>query len=165
MVNVNGRPHGDLVAFAIRLQRVKRRCLHQPDHVRRGINRWQFWMMGRERVLELDGFLSFGARADGNLFSHPSLSKKEMSQRFYRIIGSNLRDPRTVSSQAAAVAVRRASMPSSAFQSMRAAFSAASRAASAASGRAAIRFSSCVRRPRAWWTSAVACSVKYPQLL
>ena len=46
---------------------------------------------------------------------------------------------------ATAIAVRRASIPSSACHSMRAAFSAASRAASAASGWAAIRFSSCLR--------------------
>jgi hypothetical protein len=26
-----------------------------------------------------DGLLGFGARADGNLFGHPSFSKKEMS--------------------------------------------------------------------------------------
>src|ERR1700688_4366484 len=78
MFNVDGRPHSDLVAYAIRLQRVKRRCLHQADHVRRGIHRRQFRMMGREGVLELYRFLSFGARADGNLFGHSHyLSKKK----------------------------------------------------------------------------------------
>src|SRR5580700_188368 len=36
MLNANGRSHRDLVAFAVRLQRMKCRRLHQPDHVRRG---------------------------------------------------------------------------------------------------------------------------------
>jgi hypothetical protein len=38
-------------------------------------------MMGREGMFELDGFLGFGAHAEGDRSGHgPYLSKKEMNQ-------------------------------------------------------------------------------------
>src|ERR1022692_2591097 len=78
MFNVDGCSHSDLVAFTVRLQGVKRRGLHQADHVWRGIHGRQLGMVGRERVLEFDGLFGVAARPDGNLFSHSRyLSKRK----------------------------------------------------------------------------------------
>src|SRR5579864_771252 len=45
VLDVDRSSYRDLVVFAERLQRLKCRRLHQPDHVRRGIHRRQFGMM------------------------------------------------------------------------------------------------------------------------
>ena len=138
-----------------------RRQFPSDDHVRSGIDRRQPRMVRGECVIELDRLLGLGVSANGNVSSHSC----DLCKRKEPMILSNhwlepeskpveLRStgqPRRLSlhglaNYATAIAVRRASIPSSAFHSMRAAFSAASRAASAASGWAAIRFSSCLRQ-------------------
>jgi hypothetical protein len=67
VLDVNGCPYRDLIVSTMRVQRMERSRLHQADHVRGRVNRRQLRMMGRERVLEVDGFLRLTARADGNL--------------------------------------------------------------------------------------------------
>ena len=54
--------HRDLVALAIGLERLKRRRLHEPDHVRRRVNRRQFGMMRGQRVLVWIGRASIPSR-------------------------------------------------------------------------------------------------------
>src|SRR5579872_7129123 len=78
---------GDLVAFAVGLQRVKCSRLHQSDHVGRGIYGWQLRMVRGESVLEGDSFFGLAAGPNGNGFCQKFL-QKEMSHRFYRTSGS-----------------------------------------------------------------------------
>src|SRR5436305_13213575 len=54
MFNIDCRPHGDLIVVAIGLEGVKSGCLHQTNHVGRGVHGRQFRMMSGECVLELD---------------------------------------------------------------------------------------------------------------
>jgi len=70
MFNVNGRPDGDLIAFAIGLQRVERGRFHQANHVWRGVHSRQFRMMSRQSVLKLDRLFSLASRTDGNGSCH-----------------------------------------------------------------------------------------------
>src|SRR5271165_46477 len=161
VLNVDRRPHRDLIALAVGLQRMKRRRLHQPDHVRRRIHRRQLRMVRRKRVLELDRLFRLAARPNGDISGHSLTSSKKNEPTILAesLARSGLAPPE-IRSPNYAVAIRRALIPSSAFHSIRAASSAASSAASAFSGRAAIRFSSCLRQTFEWCTSAVACSEK-----
>ena len=112
-------------------------------------------MVRRERVLELDGLVSVGACSNGNFSCQDSASLKRNEP---TILANHWLDNHLArklataipSGYAAAFAVRRESIPSSAFHSMHAAFSAASRAASAASGWEAMRFSNCLRQTFEW---------------
>src|ERR1700685_3639234 len=70
MFNVDGCAHGNLVAFTVRLQRMKCRCLHQPDHIRGRIYRGLLRMVLSERVLELNGLLRLAARTQWDIVSH-----------------------------------------------------------------------------------------------
>ncbi len=153
MFNVDGCSDSDLIAFAVGLQRMKGRGFHQPDHVRRRIDRRQFGMVGGERVLEIDRLRGLAASSNGMSLSQLFLPEKKRANDSIESLArnsANKSDADQFADYATAIAVRRASIPSSAFHSMRAAASPASRAASAASGWAAIRFSSCVRHTRAW---------------
>lgn len=69
VLDVDGSSHRDLVAFAIRVERVKSRGLHQTDHVGRGIDRGQLRVVRGQSVFELDSLSRLTARADGNLLS------------------------------------------------------------------------------------------------
>ena len=66
MFDVDGCSDRDLVAFTIRLECMEGGGFHQPDHVRRRIDRRQFRMVRGEGVAELDRLLGLGARANGN---------------------------------------------------------------------------------------------------
>ena len=59
MLNVNRNPDGDLALFAVRLQGMETGSLHQANHVGRGIDWRQLWVMSGERVFEFDGFFRF----------------------------------------------------------------------------------------------------------
>ena len=83
MFDMDRGAYRDLVAFAIRLERMKRCRLHQPDHVRRGVNRWQLPMMRGQRVLEFNGLDRLTPGAERNLLRQSILQKK-VNQRFYR---------------------------------------------------------------------------------
>src|SRR5258708_24123743 len=52
VLDVDRSADGDLIAFAVWVQRVKRCGLHQADHVGRGVYRWKFRMVRGQGVLE-----------------------------------------------------------------------------------------------------------------
>ena len=68
VLNVDGRAYADLVAFAVGMQRMECRCLHQPDHVGSGIDRRKLGMMRRQRLLELDYLFGLASGANRNRF-------------------------------------------------------------------------------------------------
>ena len=51
MLNADRSSHRNLVALAIRMQGMKCSRLHQPDHVGSRVNRQQFGMVRRQRML------------------------------------------------------------------------------------------------------------------
>ena len=67
---VDRSPHRNLIAFAIRVQRVEGGGLHQANHVWRGIDWRQLLMVRGQRVFEFDGFFGLAARSDRDFFGH-----------------------------------------------------------------------------------------------
>src|SRR5579871_4205359 len=81
MLNVDRGSHGDLVALAIRLHRMECRGLHQANHVRGGVDRWQSWMMSRQGVFELNGLFRLAAHAQRDVLQRNfSLEKKRANE-------------------------------------------------------------------------------------
>jgi hypothetical protein len=70
MLNVDGRAHADLTRLAIRKHGMGSGDFHQPDHVRRGIDRRQLFVVMVERVLMLYLDFRLAADADGKIFCH-----------------------------------------------------------------------------------------------
>ncbi len=92
VLDVDGSSHRDLVAFAVGLERMKRRGLHQADHVRRGIDRRQLRVVRGQSVFELDSLSRLTARADGDLLGHAFVAAESLriissARRFCRVIG------------------------------------------------------------------------------
>ena len=72
MLDVDRSPDGGFTTLAIRLKSKEGGCLHQANHVRRGIQRRQVGMVGGQGVLEFDGLQRFDARAYWDFFGHHS---------------------------------------------------------------------------------------------
>jgi|SRR5205807_1697826 len=68
VLNVNGCAHADLSGIAKRLERFKSGKFHEGNHVGRGINRWQVFVVGGQGVLKLDRHFSLAADSKGNWF-------------------------------------------------------------------------------------------------
>ena len=68
--DVNRNPDRNLPLLAKGLQSDKARRFHQPNHVGSRIDRRQFRMMRRQRVLQLDGLVRFADNTDGNVMGH-----------------------------------------------------------------------------------------------
>jgi len=70
VLNVDRSSNGDFVALAVRMKRMKRRSLHQADHVRRGIDRGQLRVMRGEGMFELNSLSGLAVCSDGNFLCH-----------------------------------------------------------------------------------------------
>jgi hypothetical protein len=79
MFDVDCCADGDLAVFAKKLQRVEAGDLHQADHVGRGIDGWEAFIVCRQRVLEIHCLVRLAARANGNLLGHDLIIKQRFS--------------------------------------------------------------------------------------